>query len=300
MRSTTTAALRLIPSLIFVFLPQNYHDAERQVGGRGQTIVLFWESFLSISLWPIVIIGFAIGIWISSKEIKTKTKQHLAQSSSSSYLPLRKNTFNNEDNCDDNYTFTKQIPSTANITLDLSQGDGMAVQLATRQAVVCIAGRIQRNWHVPAIETMVLLMATLFVLIQSFQMELQSLEPMWTWHPFTFMLGYNVYRTEAMKPNVREIMYSPCMEEKTKENEKHDTDMQCLFNTQWNVMRYVDSFLCDVFCVFLPQEICLFMDDYRMSSYIFVNISYFHETESHFLFGHFLIHIFPISYIFQN
>lgn len=163
-----------IPSLICVIcLPLSPEFHFRMEGMTNWNyITIFWNSMISFSIWPLITLSFVIGIWLCRKQYPPL--EQTSSSSSSSSKPQTHHVF-------------APIPPTHGITLDLSQGEGAAIHNATKQAVVCIAGRIQRNWKVPLLESFAILLVLICFLIQQLQLQLQSLDPDWTFSPFLYV-----------------------------------------------------------------------------------------------------------------
>jgi len=191
-----------------------------------QYIQVFWESMTHLSIWPIFITTFIVGIFLAYQEY---------------HIPEHTNHSQNLKNDPQNRIFSP-IPSTVNISLDLSQGEGMAVQMATQQAVICIAGRVQRNWPFPFRESIVFIIVLLWMIFQAMQQELQTLQPSWSWHPFLYIY-YHVYYAQ----DIRMIPSASCIDGKVKvglqdhlnlnQLESDNKELLCFIEDQWDELR---------------------------------------------------------------
>ena len=235
---------------LFILLPlyiSNFHDVTLQekdkidainesLPSRLQYMIQFWNAMTHISLKLIATITFIIGTSLS----------------------FAQNRNNSKDSRNDVHLFVP-IPSTSNQILDISQGEGVAIQLATKQAVICIAGRIQRNWKIPMLETISMIITILLILSQSLQYQLQALDPYaWTWHPLLNLpyfhsdnTKHKIYSSKLLQDAVNSIcldglnhddwdIKSKSVDESSTRNNIKKNKSFCLSESHWDILRYDD------------------------------------------------------------
>mmetsp|Transcript_16097 Transcript_16097/g.23606 ORF Transcript_16097/g.23606 Transcript_16097/m.23606 type:complete len:206 (-) Transcript_16097:9-626(-) len=204
MMSKLLSIFRISSIVLFFYLPLIHLYAPVQGTTGLKYVNVFWDSMLHISIWPIMLLTFAVGLQIASKHQEAKNGYNKKNSS----------------------TIATNHPS-----LPLHTYESLVVQAATLRAFMCIAGRIKRRWKLPAVETAVIIIVACITIAQAIQSQLQVIQPGWLWNPFLWGT-YKVYSTNAIPKALEGV----CIDEA-------DTEMNveplCLSKVEWEELRCV-------------------------------------------------------------